>query len=130
MDNKLSKSAGDVKQVSRKGRLLLAAILAVAVAVGALALFQPTAPQAGSPASVSDATVPQDSQSREMFQQHKDLAQGSGVAEAHEVAAPADREMFEQHKYLAQQNGVVAANEVATPADREMFEQHRLLAQH
>jgi hypothetical protein len=51
------------------------------------------------------------------------------TAAANEVAAPMEREMFEQHKYLAQQNEAAAANEVAAPTEREMFEQHKYLAQ-
>ena len=152
MDNKFSRAGAERENLIAQTRLLLVAVLAAAAATGALALFQPSASPAGSPAAVSRADVPQSSLARERAEEHQFrpsaaqwplhwLPRRSASKSSkdrwlerggtpNEGAAQTEREMFEQHRFLAQRSEAAAANDVAAPTEREMFErQHRFLAQ-
>jgi hypothetical protein len=120
MNDKLAKQTGGAKALSPGARLVLAAVLAAAVAAGALALFQPSASPAGSSAAVSNAGAPGVSSTREMFEQHEFLAKRS------ESAAATRRQEELKDQWLERRG---APNEVEVPLSRERAEEHAWLAQ-
>ena len=121
---KSGRATGEAKQLSRNVRLLMAAILAAAAVAGALVLFQPPAPQTGSPAAVPLAGNAQVSLARERAEEHQFLAERNATTAA--MVAVTRRDVDFKESWM---EPYVAPSETSLSLARERIEEHAWLLQ-